>query len=209
MKKIALFIFVIFLSVTDCHSVEKKVDRELVDGFKVVLGKTNVLIRQIVPPNFVPVAIDHDFPFRYDYALKSEQAGIEIRYTVHSIPAYLKEFEEFKKKNPQATLVPPKKDDYLSHFFVNLQNLAGSPENIYGSKPFPNKAVKDEFGADWGSNSYIKLNPTYDKVYQYCNVVVLHKDNVADIYILYLSSDREKLAAFLRETYLFYNIRFL
>ncbi|WP_061216359.1 MULTISPECIES: hypothetical protein [Leptospira] len=210
MKKLFVLVFISILVFTDCVYLEKRRSRELVDNFQEVLKDSKVLIRQIVPPSFKPVPINRKVFFRYDYALISEVEGIEIRYTIHSIPARLKAFEELKRNRPDAILVPPKKDDYLTHFFVNLQNLTGSnPENIYHLKDFPKKSVKTEFGADWGNISYLGLNPDYDKDYQFCELVVLHKDDVADVYIMYLSKDREKLVKFVRETYLFYNVRFL
>ncbi|EPG74366.1 hypothetical protein LEP1GSC058_2828 [Leptospira fainei serovar Hurstbridge str. BUT 6] len=209
MKKLSIILFLAISSVADCQSLEKTRTRELAENFKELLRERKVLIRQIVPPKFSPVPVDPEVLFRYDYALKSVEAGIEIRYTIYSIPAYLKKLAEFKKNNPDAVIAPPKKNDYIPEFIMNLQNLAGTPENIFSSKPFPENAVKDEFGADWGSNSYLELNPTYDKNYKYCSLVVIHKDNVADVYIFYLSKDKDKLVKFLKETHLFYNLRFL
>ncbi|WP_061256970.1 hypothetical protein [Leptospira interrogans] len=208
MKKLSIIVLLIISSIVDCQTLEKQQTRELTENFKRVLRETNILIRQIVPPKFNPVSVNPEVPFRYDYALKSEQDGIEIRYTIHSIPAYLEAFAELKKSNPHAILVPPKKTDYIDQFFVNLHNLAGGMENVFSTKAFPTKAVKDEFGADWSSISFLGLNPDY-KDYQYCELVVLHKDNVADVYIMYLSKDRDKLVKFVKETYLFYNLRFL
>ncbi|PJZ26535.1 hypothetical protein CH352_05165 [Leptospira hartskeerlii] len=208
MKKILVFFFSILIAASNCQSFGQSKSRELTESFKEVLRNSGVLIRQIVPPNFTPVTIDPNVLFRYNYAIKSNVDGVEIRYRVESIPEYLKEFEDFKKKNPKAILVSPKKEDYLQEFVVNLQNLAGSPENIYSSRPFPSKAVKDEFGADWGSNSFLDLNPGYEEPYKHCLLVALHKDGVANVYIMYLSNDKEKLLKFVKGTYLFYNIRF-
>ncbi|TGK12911.1 hypothetical protein EHO60_03285 [Leptospira fletcheri] len=209
MKGIAILLIVLSLGTADCQSLGTASVREKTNNFQTILRKNGLLIRQVVPPKFTPVAVDAEIPFRHNYAIKSTDGEIEIRYKIISIPEYLKEFEEVKKNYPQAILVPPKKDDYLKEFIMNLQNLAGKPENIMGSKPFPEKAVKDEFGADWGSSSHLILNPEYDKKYTYCMLVVLHKDQVADVYVMYLAKDLNELTKFLKETHLFYNIRFL
>ncbi|EQA45243.1 putative lipoprotein [Leptospira broomii serovar Hurstbridge str. 5399] len=206
MKKLSIVIILLILSGVACQSFQKKRTQELTEDFKNVLSDSKVLIRQLVPPKFEVVPVDSEVPFHYDYALKSAELEIEIRYKIISIPAYMKEFEEFRKNNPKAVLVPPKKTDYLNQFILNLQNLAGKSENIFSTKPFPEKAVKEEFGADWGSNSFLKLDLSYDKKYKFCSMTVLHKDNVADIYIMYLSNDKEKLIKFLSGTYLYYNL---
>ncbi|PJZ51117.1 hypothetical protein [Leptospira saintgironsiae] len=207
MKKIILSLcFVLILA--SCKSTTKREKPQEMSHFKNLLAETNLLIRQIVPPKFNPVPKDEEIPYHYDYALLSDDKQIEIRYIVRSIPGLLKEIEEIKKNNPKAVMVAPKKNDYIIHFSTFLINLGGEfAATSYAA--FPPKAVKDEFGADWGSSTAFEMVPGTDKKFRYCYLTALHKDNMADVYILYLSNDSEKLIQFAKKTYLFYNLRFM
>lgn len=207
MKKITIIL--LFLSFLPfCRTTAQREKPEYMDSFKAKLAETQLLIRQVVPQNFRLVPKDPDIPYHYDYALYSEEAGIEIRYIVKSIPALHREMAEIKKKEPSTVFAKPKKDEHIIHYAVFLMNLGGEgPASSYSK--FPDKAVKDEFGADWGSSVAFEMRPGTDKKYRYCNLVALHRDNLADVYILYLSDSPDKLIEFTKKTYLFYNLRFM
>ncbi|PJZ67442.1 hypothetical protein CH371_05320 [Leptospira wolffii] len=207
MKRIFVLPLLLLLLLS-CKSTSRREKPEYMNGFKEKLAETKLLIRQVVPPNFRLIAKDPKVPYRYDYALRSDDDQIEIRYIVKSVPGLLKEIAEIKKKDPSAVMITPKKDDYLIHYAVFLQNLGG--ENAAtGYTEFPPKAVKDEFGADWGSSVSFEMRPGSDSKFKYCSITALHKDNLADVYILYLSEDPDKLIQFMKNTYLFYNLRFM
>lgn len=82
-----------------------------------------------------------------------------------------------------------------------------------GSKDFPPEAVKQEFGADWGSTTIIEIqNDSFGTSYKYCMMTTLHKNDIADAYIFYLSDTKENLMTLLTEyvakTGAFYALKF-
>jgi hypothetical protein len=75
---------------------------------------------------------------------------------------------------------------------------AGAGAEIGG---FPSAAVKKEFNADVGASAFFELNCSFGKNYKYGQMVILHKDNVADVIITYLSNDKTKHLALMMHAF--------
>ena len=133
----------------------------------------------------------------YNFAIKNETEDFEIRYTVWSLKPTLKEFEKCKA-DPKCTMISPN-EIFKGRIQANALNMtAGKGANI-GS--FPKEAVSKEFKADNGGSSFFDFNCSFGKGYKYGQMVFLHKDNIADVIITYMSNDKTKHSALMLEPF--------
>lgn len=62
-------------------------------------------------------------------------------------------------------------------------------------------AVREEFNADDGGSSFFRFNCEFGKNYKYGQMVYLHKDNVADVIITYMSNDASTHSDLMMESF--------
>tara|TARA_R110002049_G_scaffold2511_4_gene18392 strand:+ start:1332 stop:1616 length:285 start_codon:yes stop_codon:yes gene_type:complete len=92
-------------------------------------------------------------------------------------------------------------------FMANILNVSQlGIENVPEISNFPEEAVKREFGADYGGTSFFTMDSEFGKDYKYCMMIVIHKENIADVYISFLSNNREQFEEYLLKA--FHSIRF-
>ena len=77
---------------------------------------------------------------------------------------------------------------YKGRIQANVLNMTGGQNQNIG--PFPPQAVKKEFNANAGGSSFFEFNCEFGEGYKYGQMVYLHKDNVADVIITYMSNDK-------------------
>lgn len=122
----------------------------------------------------------------YGFAIKDKKADFEVRYTVWSLKPTIDEFRKCKlEKN--CVMVDPNVI-YRGRIEANVLNMTGGQAWDIG--PFPAQAVRAEFNADTGGSSFFEFNCGFGKGYKYGQMVYLHKDNVADVIITYMSNDK-------------------
>ena len=189
------------------YSISGLYSETLENNLATKLKDSGMIIQEKYPLGFLEANIDESIPFKYDYALKSEIHDFEIRYVIHPSIYKQKQYEELKKTSG-VVLAPQRENDYLLDFANILINLSDNPENLKKGRDFPPDAVKKEFGADWGNASFLMLNPSYDKKFKMCFIITLYRKNRASAYILYLANDQTVLLDYLKDTKLYYNLRF-
>jgi hypothetical protein len=91
------------------------------------------------------------------------------------------------KKDTNCIMVHPNKI-YTGRIQANVLNMTGGQDWEIGA--FPPQAVKREFNADSGGSSFFEFNSEFGKGYKYGQMIYLHKDNVADVIITYMSNDK-------------------
>lgn len=158
-----------------------------------------------MPKEFKQIPVKENEDVLYQYSVKSKKNKLEIRYSVFSLKQRLKEYEEWKNsKNRNGVMTDPN-TGYTIFTRVVVENIAGSEK--FSETIFYQKNVKDEFNADWGGTYLVEPKSGYGEGFKYALITALHKDNVADAYIVYLFDDFKVVQSeILKE---FYSMRFM
>lgn len=139
------------------------------------------------PPGFAPCPVRENSVFHYQYAARSPSGDLEVRYRVDS---FIRLEAERKAANAGMEILASVRLDqmYSANFMAILFNLSG------GAFAEPS-VLKPEtsaflFNADWSALGFMRLasndfSPDYDSAY----VSALHKDGVADFYVIGLYND--------------------
>ena len=145
-----------------------------------------------MPTDFEETPVKENGDLRYDYAIKYKKDTLEVRYSVFSIKPLLKQYKE-SLNNPNESLMDPNKY-HNSMFMANILNVSqAGMQNMPETSSFPADAVKKEFGADYGATTFFKANSEFSEGYDFCLMLVIHKKDVADVYISFLGKNPEKL----------------
>ena len=158
-----------------------------------------------LPLDFIETAVYENGDLYYNHAIKFKQDSFEVRYTIFPLYPLL---EDYKKSlnDPNTMELDPNKY-HGSMFMANILNVSQTgPENMPAVTDFPIEAVKNEFGADYGGFYFFIANSEFGKNYKYCLMMVIHKRNIADVYVSFLGNDKEKFNEYMLKA--FHAIRF-
>ncbi|WP_341901345.1 hypothetical protein [Fluviicola taffensis] len=140
-----------------------------------------------MPAGYEESDVKENRDLQYSFAIKNKTADFEVRYSVWSLKPELEEYEKCKK-DPNCLMVHPNKT-YTGRIQANVLNMTGGQDWDIGA--FPAQAVKREFNADDGGSSFFEFNCEFGKGYKYGQMIYLHKDNVADVIITYMSNYKD------------------
>ena len=85
-------------------------------------------------------------------------------------------------------MIPPN-NIYVGRIQANVLNMTGG--QMYEIGPFPSEAVKKEFNADAGGSCFFDFNCEFGIGYKYGHFMYLHKDDIADVIVTFMSNDKE------------------
>ncbi len=139
-----------------------------------------------LPREFSPVAVVDNPDVRYQFAIKSRVLKVEIRYAI------------FPSSNNSEVGAA-----FLQTICLNLSN--GKACTV---RPFPQPAVKTEFGADGGFTAMTALDSQFGRGYTYCMVNLIHKNDVADVVTFFLVDDMKVLQSLIFREDVFQALRF-
>lgn len=123
----------------------------------------------------------------YSFAVINNDATMEIRYSIWPLKTALEEYEE-SLKDSNTLMIHPNKI-YKGIIQANVLNMTGG--QMYDIGAFPSEAVKNEFNAEAGGSCFFPFHCEFGKGYTYGQFVYLHKDDVADVIITFMSNDKE------------------
>lgn len=153
--------------------------------FQTLLAEVGIEFRST--PDFVPCPVCENSVFRYQYAERSPSGDLEVRYRIDS-------FARLEAERKAATagmemLVSVSLDQmHATNFMAILFNLSGGmfaePSVL---KPETSALL---YGADWCALGFMRLaNNDFAPDYNSAYVLALHKDGVADVYVIGLYND--------------------
>ncbi len=184
------------LSVTAIYAQTEKEFRKLLQENDLVFT---------MPANFTETGVKKNQELYYNYAIKYEKDTFEIRYTIFSLESLFENYEKSLIDSNVSALDPNK--FHHSMFMTSILNIAQSGfESMPQTSAFPEEAVKTEFSADYGSTSFFIANSGFAEGYELCLLMVLHKEDVADVYVSFLGNNMEKFEEYMLMA--FYSIRF-
>lgn len=141
-----------------------------------------------MPKGYHIISVKENPDLFYSFAIKNEDGSMEIRYTIWSLKPALEQYRK-SLKDKNSMMINPN-NIYKGRVQANVLNMTGGLMYDIGS--FPPLAVKKEFNADAGGSCFLKFNSEFGKGYTYGQFVYLHKDNVADVIITFMSNNKEK-----------------
>lgn len=141
-----------------------------------------------MPGGYKETVVKENKDLWYAFAIKNTTEDFEIRYTVWPLKSTIEEYKKCQL-DTNCLMVNPNKF-YSGRIQANVLNMTGG-EN-YDIGPFPEQAVRNEFNADAGGSSFFEFNCDFGKGYKYGHMVYLHKDDIADVIITYMSNDKTK-----------------
>ena len=135
------------------------------------------------PAGYTEIPLVTNSQMHYDYAVKLPTKDFEIRYAIRPLDSLFIQFAAMKKQGGVA--INPNKL-YSGLFMATVMNLSGG--KLFKINVFDTVAVKKEFNADWGGTCIFPVSGEFGKGYNTCMAIALHKDNLGDAYIFYLSN---------------------
>lgn len=145
-----------------------------------------------MPEGYAETSVTANKDLHYDFAIRNTKEDFEVRYSVWSLKPAFEEYKKCKLDSAHCIMVNPNKL-YSGRAMSNVLNMtAGASMEV---STFPPSAVKKEFNGDNGGSSFFEFKCEFGKGYKYGQMIVLHKDNVADVIITYMSNDKEKHSA--------------
>lgn len=138
-----------------------------------------------MPEGFRSVPTKENPNLWYDFAIMSEDSAFEVRYTIWPLQEALQSYQECLK-DTSCLMVHPNKF-FQGRAQTNVLNMtSGAGGN---TQSFPADAVKEEFNADAGGSAMFEFDCVFGEGYTYGQAVILHKDDVADLLITFMSKD--------------------
>ena len=148
-------------------------------GFREVLAAGHMTFRP--PAGTVPTPVLKNAQMDYEYAVRVPGQHVEIRYAIRPLGPLLAEYQQAKAKGED--LADPN-ELYSSLVTMVALNVSGGDEPV--TEDFPAEAVRQEFGADWGTTTMVRAGKEFGPKYAKCMIVALHRQDAADAYCFYL-----------------------
>ena len=144
------------------------------------------------PANTIEVKCIQNDELNYQYAIKDTVTNIEIRYSVFPLQKLV---EEYNGPHPDTGLsrIDPNflHTNYLFAIANKIQGKEMNMDALPEVKELSHATVDLEFNADWGAETTVQPCDEFAQKYKYCTIFEMHKDNIADVFIMYLYDDKD------------------
>jgi hypothetical protein len=154
-------------------------------------------LKFIMPPDYKETYVKENKDLWYGFAIKDKNADFEVRYSIWSLQPTVEQFNKCKL-DTNCLMVSPNVI-YKGRIQSNVLNMTGGQNIEIGA--FPPQAVIKEFNADNGGTAFFPFNCGFGKGYKFGQMVYLHKDNVADVIITFMSIDKSMLSDLMEKSF--------
>ena len=151
--------------------------------FSDLLVRTGLTFQKV--SGLIDTKIIKNDQMNYEYAIKYPNKRFEIRYAIRPLDRLLNEYRLNQKNKKKGDILINPNTRYYTLFQAIILNISGG--KLPEIRIFEKAAVKEEFNADWGATTFVELGKEFGQNYKYCMVLALHKNNLGDAYIFYLS----------------------
>lgn len=138
-----------------------------------------------MPANYKSTDVKENPDLHYSFAIVNASGTMQIRYSIFPLEQSLIDYEK-SKNDPNVTMANPNKI-HIGLVMANGINMTGG--KIVDVRNFPDDAVKKEFNANSGGFGFFQFNCQFGKGYKYGQFVYLHKENIANVIITFMSND--------------------
>lgn len=175
-----LLVGLVFLGLTSFQEEKlPKTFTKLLDRGKMTFSKPN---------GFIEVPTIENDQMNYEYALKYPDKNFEVRYAIRPLDIAMKEYKKSIKNKKEGELILHPNKYYSPSLQATVLNISGG--QLPTITQFDKHAVKNEFNADWGATTFVTVGEEFGQSYKYSVVVAIHKDDIADAYIFFLSDTK-------------------
>lgn len=153
--------------------------------FQALLAEAGIEFRP--PPDYVPCPVPENSVFRYQHAVRSPSGELELRYRIDSFARL--EVERKAAAAGMEVLASVSLDQlHVTNFMAIVFNLSGGM--FVEPTVFKPETTTLLYEADWSALCFMRLanndfSPDYDSAF----VLAIHKDGVADVYVIGLYTD--------------------
>lgn len=141
-----------------------------------------------MPPGYKIKEVIENKDLQYSFAIINSDGSMEVRYSLFPIKNYLLEHE--KSKTQKNVIMTDPNIMYKGLMVTNGMNMTNGKMPSIGD--FHVSAVKKEFNADYGGVVFLEFNCEFGKGYKYGQFICLHKENITDVIVTFMSNDRYK-----------------
>lgn len=138
-----------------------------------------------IPANYKSTDVKENPDLQYSFAIVNSAGTMQIRYSIFPLEQSLIDFEK-SKSDPNITMANPNKI-HIGLVVSNGINMTGG--KIVDVRNFTDDAVKKEFNANSGGFGFFQFNCEFGKGYKYGQFIYLHKENIANVIITFMSND--------------------
>jgi hypothetical protein len=171
-----------------------------VNEFKKQLDAVGLIFE--MPAGYKETYVHENNDLVYNFAIKNKKEDFEIRYTIFPLKPSIAEYN-ICKQDTNCTMVDPN-TIYKEQIAATVLNMTGGEKSNLG--PFSPGGAKKDFNADRGGSAFFKFKSDFGKGYKYGQVIYLHKDNVGDVVITYMSNNGETHVDLMKKA--FYALKF-
>ncbi|MBC7425784.1 MAG: hypothetical protein H7321_04545 [Bacteroidia bacterium] len=150
-----------------------------------------------MPPGYTETYVKNNSELPYNLAIIDTLAGFEIRYSVFPLKKDVKAYNKCKKTNECKMSNPNEKYKTKAKAYALKLSGGNKVEMIQLAKDI----VEKEFIAHTVSTTFIEFKSPFGKGYKYGQMIYLHKNNVADAVIIFMSNDKTTLATNMNKAY--------
>lgn len=150
--------------------------------FQTLLAETG--IEFIPPPGFTPCPVLENSVLNYQYALRSPDGNLEFRYRIDSFARLNAERNAMMEGMEVIASVDINQLHTLNYLAI-LHNLSGG--DFDEPRVFSPRSAALLYGADWNALSFLRLAKNdFSRGYNTAYVLAIHKEGVADVYVVSL-----------------------
>lgn len=140
-----------------------------------------------MPQGLIECATIENRQMNYEFALKHQNKKFEVRYAIRPLSQLIRDYKEKEKSKKPGEIVINPNTFYNSLFQATVLNISGGVLPKFSI--FDKASVKNDFNADWGATTFVKVGKEFGQEYNYCMVVTIHKDDLGDAYIFYMADN--------------------
>ncbi|MFV1982075.1 MAG: hypothetical protein ACC657_00925 [Thiohalomonadales bacterium] len=137
------------------------------------------------PASFTKRAVQYNATFPYEYVLRHNNDLMEIRYSIRPINRIKIEYQDPHNSAPQA--------NYLFNMMFEsiITQLASTGFNP--RREYPAAQSSSRFNAGWAAAAVVDVSTQYSEKFRHALLLALHKDDLADAYVVFLYNDYQKI----------------
>ncbi|MCB9425904.1 MAG: hypothetical protein H6584_02575 [Flavobacteriales bacterium] len=150
---------------------------------------TDLNINFSIPENFSETDLVENNNVLYQKAYSHDSSGFEIRIWIRDI----------RNKKTLGGLSP----DQFSKSYLTMLSMNASGyvlPNMPQITVFDKNTSKSEFNADWiASTVFLPNKNAFNSGYEVCSIIGMRKNELAEVYVFFMVSDREKQKHLVRD----------
>ncbi len=143
-----------------------------------------------MPAGFEEIPLTPNSLLQHERAIRSKVGNLEVRYVIRPIGRV-----EIAYDDPHSAA--PQPNDLFAMLFdtltIRLSGGGHAPDNRY-----PPEQARDLFNAHWASASVFDVVPELTRDFSQALLVAIHKNDLADAYVIYLFDDYEQVKGLIK-----------